>query len=265
MQGVKITCEATIKLVLTPFAIDMFTRDGNRFEPKWEERLFFCADAKGFDCEVARDGQFRSGGRFCFDGTTYSSHEQDGECLVISKSGAFTFPEGANMNPMLLLPGMFRPDRNRQIDCRWPDAISPAFWTSLPAVFSTAPFGETSAIVDGNRITVTVPDKASPLGFSVMETHPSTYPDRPLLKYTVTEIGEIPFDDKGQKKTFYYPRKALFQMYEDTGDLTRTDTQEVTRITINDPAFDESKFVPARTGVKYLWDVDTHKYLPVTK
>lgn len=247
MQDVNIVCEASISYELTPYFIHTFPNKGG--EPKWQQHIFFCADKKGFDLEESRHGSKGRPVSFSYDGTTYQTYLGWLDTLIVSKKNAKPPPIAWNSNPLVLLPAMFASNRKgNQIDCLWRDVIDPGFWATAPSSLSP--------LVNGNRITM-ITSAGSPLGISGWEIHQGDT-EKLWNKYTCTEIGAVPFKDNGRQKTFFYSRKAVLELFEDTGDLDRIDTIEITRVTVNDPRFDESKFIFDRSRVKQIIDVDAH-------
>jgi hypothetical protein len=70
--------------------------------------------------------------------------------------------------------------------------------------------------------------------------------------------------DNGLKKTFFYPKKASIQFFDEVnGKLLRTATHEITKISVNDPQFDESKFTVDPTSVKHIYDLDSKVWVKV--
>jgi hypothetical protein len=269
MHDVNITYESLITCVLTPYSIDFESKKINApVDPSWQVRVFFCADKKGFDWKVTRLGKISDVSSFSYDGTTYQALYGWLHTLNLSKKNTEVPPYVVNLDSLFVPAAMFAKSHNyqNQLDSLWRDVTDPSFWTSIPTALSPTK-GQLSGIVDGKKMTVTLSDKNSFLGISRIESYQGT-PDKllPLMTYTCSEVGEVSFEDNGLKKTFFYPKKASMQFFYDlNGELLRTATHEITKISVNNPQFDESKFTVDPSSVQKIHDLDSNVWITVRK
>jgi hypothetical protein len=289
LKDVNITYEALVTRELAPAYIENSKLQNVDLEPKWQDHIFFSSDRVGFVLEVSRSGTRPNVFRFSYDGTTYDIYDKQRDIMKASKTRPKLPIFLCNLNSLVLPAGLLAKNQNRfnQIDCEWQDVINPGFWSSMAgAVFSSethsnAAEAPLNGIVNGKKITLTLSDKNTPFGIADIENYPGDYDyhdvvgfpanlkplmDKPVIKYTLSEVGEATFTKNGLPTTFFYPKKATLQEFSEfTGDLLNTDTHEITKIIVNDPNFDESRFSQDTASASLIWDKDANKWITVPK
>jgi hypothetical protein len=288
LEDVNITYEALVTREPAPAYIENYKQQNIDVEPKWQVHIFFSSDKVGFVLEASRSGARPNVNRFSYDGTTYSVYDEGRDIMQISKRRPKLPPQMWNLNSLVLPAGLLAKNWNlqNQIDCEWRDVINPSFWSSITgAVFSNGLLSNAiedplNGLVNGKKITMIPSTKNFPFGIADIENYPGPLDpevvgipanlkpliDKPVIKYTLNEVGEVTFTKNGLKTTFFYPKKATLQEFSEfTGDLLSTDTHEITHLIVNDPNFDESRFSQDPASVRYIWDQDSDKWITLPK
>jgi len=290
LNDLNISCESMVTLELTPAYFQAHKPQNGAIEPRWQEHVLFASDKSGFYLEVSRLGAQHSVETFSYDGTGYAMYDGMRDIMIVYKARPTEPPQFWNLNSLVLPAGFFAKNQNRfnQIDCEWRDLINPSYWSSITGTaFSSEalPNGigtSLKGIVNGKTISMTLSDKTYPFELADIENYPGPLAldpgfvgsraglkplmDKPVLKYTLNEVGESTFTKNGVAANFFYPKKATLQIFDQfTGELVRTDTHEITRIIINDPNFDETKFHADPSRASRILDKDTGKWVTVPK
>ncbi len=261
MHEANIAFEALVSSELSPYALKDPSIQGPLLEPKWKTRVVFCADKVGFHLETLRLGKEPALYSFSYNGSTYETFLGPDSVLEVSKKSAKVPPAVWNADPLVLPAAGLAKSRNihRQIDCLWRDVTDPLFWTQGAAGFQAAA-GQFSGKVDGNRVVFFPAEGGSSGALPGWESFQGTT-DKPWKKYTCSETGEVSFDDNGKKAAFSFPRKAVLQMFYETGELARTDILEITKLEVNDPGFKEARFTVDPSAVAHTYDTDSQRWI----